>query len=292
MKDNIVVIRPPSEANSFLLPVTIGCSNNTCTFCDGYLGVKFRIRSMEDIKEHIDIVAQGYSWSVNRVFLENGDALICPQPFLVEVLEYLRKKFPNLERVGTYATPRSALIKSGGELIRLRELGLKIAYLGVESGDEDVLKRVKKGATRAEIVEAGIKLKQAGIITSVTVILGLGGIEGSEKHAISTGKVLTEIDPDYAGALTLMLVPGTQLYQECKDGKFALISPLQSLVELKLIIENSDFTNCFFTSNHASNYLPIRAQLPQQKEELLKLLDSVIKSKDMSKLRPEYIRAL
>ena len=292
MKDNIVVIRPPSEANSFLLPVTIGCSHNKCTFCDGYIGVDFRLRSLEDIKEHIDIVARNYSRSVRRVFLENGDALICPQPVLVEVMKYLNQKFSYLERVGTYASPKSVLIKSLEELRELNELGLKIAYLGAETGDEEVLLKVRKGATYHQIVAAGRRLKQAGITTSITVILGLAGIEGSEKHAVSTGKILSDIDPDFVGALTLMLVPGTPLHDDWKEGRFSLISPFQSLVELKLIVENSDFTSCFFTSNHASNYLPIRARMPEQKAELLKLIDNVLTSKDSSQLRPEFTRAL
>ncbi len=288
----MVVIRPPSEANSFLLPVTIGCSNNTCTFCGTYFGVKFRIRNLEDIKKQIDAVAQSYSRSVMRVFLENGDALISPQPVLVEVLRYLNQKFPRLERVGTYASPKSALVKSVAELKELNKLGLKIAYLGVETGDEELLKKIKKGANYDQIVEAGRKLKKAGITTSATVILGLAGVKDSEKHAVNTGRILSDIDPDFAGALTLMLVPGTPLHNDWKEGKFSLISPFQSLVELKLIVENSNFTNCFFTANHASNYLPIKAKLPEQKAELLKLMDEVLARKDISQLRPEFIRAL
>ena len=292
MYHDMVIIRPPSEANSLLLPVTIGCSNNKCTFCGAYLGIKFRIRQLEDIKQDIDRVAQNYSWSVRRVFLENGDALICPQHILVAVLKHLNKRFPNMERVGTYATPQSALIKSIDELKELNNLGLRIAYLGVETGDEELLRKIKKGVTYDQILEAGRKLKQAGITTSVTVILGLGGIEGSESHALKTGRVLADIDPHFVGALTLMLVPGTPLYQDWQEGRFSLISPFQALAELKLMIQNSDFTNCFFTANHASNYLPIKVWLPEQKTEVIKLLDDVIAQKDMSQLRPEFIRAL
>ncbi len=292
MHDNMVVIRPPSEARSLLLPLTLGCSHNKCTFCGSYLGIQFRIRNVDDVKRDIDSVAANCSASVRRVFLENGDALICPQPMLTEVLRYLRENFPNLERVGTYASPRSVLIKSHDELSELNRLGLQIAYLGVESGDEEVLKKVNKGATRAEIVTAGRKLKQAGITTSVTVILGLGGIEGSQQHALETGKILTDIDPDFAGALTIMLVPGTPLYQDWKRGTFSLISPLQSLAELKTIIENSNFTSCFFTANHASNYLPIKARLPEQKAEIVKLLTDALTRKDGTHLRPEFLRAL
>jgi len=292
MYNEQVVVRPPSEANSFLLPVTLGCSHNKCTFCGTFAGIKFRIRPLEDIKRDIDKVAEHYSWSMRRVFLENGDALICPQRRLVEVLKYLNEKFPNLDKIGTYATPQSALIKSADELKELNQLGLKIAYLGVETGDKGLLKKINKGASYDEIVEAGRKIKQAGITLSVTVILGLGGIEGSKKHAMGTARILTDLDPDFAGALTLMLVPGTPLHKEWEDGKFTIISPFQSLEELKIIIENSNFTNCFFTANHASNYLPIKARLPEQKAEILKLIDEVLTSKDMSRLRSEFIRAL
>jgi len=290
MYDSTVIIRPPSEASSYLLPVTIGCSHNECTFCGTYPGVKFRIRNLEDIKRDIDKVAQNYSWSLRRVFLENGDALIAPQHLLVEVLKHLNKQFPRLERVGAYATPQAAMIKSLDELEELKKLGLKIVYLGVESGDEEVLKKVKKGATYDQIVEAGRKLKQAGITTSVMVILGLGGVAGSENHALNTARILTDIDPDFAGALTLMLHPGTPLHKDWEEGRFSLISPFQSLVELKLIIENSNFTDCFFTANHASNYLPIKVRLPEQKAEAIALLDDVITRQDMSRLRPGYAR--
>jgi len=292
MYNEQVIVRPPSEANSFLLPVTLGCSHNKCTFCGTFTGIKFRIRPLEDIKQDIDKVAEHYSWSMRRVFLENGDALICPQRRLVEVLKYLNQKFPRLEKIGTYASPQSALIKSANELKELNQLGLKIAYLGVETGDEELLKKINKGASYDEIVEAGRKIKQAGITLSVTVILGLGGIEGSKKHALGTARILTDLDPDFAGALTLMLVPGTPLHKEWEDGKFTIISPFQSLEELKLMIESSSFTNCFFTANHASNYLPIKARLPEQKAEMLKLINEVLTSKDMSRLRPEFIRAL
>ena len=287
-----MIIRPPSEANSFLLPVTIGCSHNKCTFCGTYPGVKFRIRHLEDIKQDIDKVAQNYSWSVRRVFLEDGDALICPQHRLIAVLNYLNEKFPYLDRVGTYATPQAALIKSIDQLKELNQLGLKIAYLGVETGDEDLLRKVNKGVNYDQMVEAGRKLKQAGITLSVTVILGLGGVDGSENHALKTAKILSDIDPDFAGTLTILLVPGTPLHKDWKEDKFSLISPFQSLKELKLIIENSNFTNCFFTANHASNYLPIKVRLPEQKAEVIKLIDDVLAKRDMSQLRPEFTRAL
>ena len=292
MYDDMVVIRPPSEANSFLLPVTIGCSNNTCTFCGTYPGVRFNVRNLEDIKQDINRVAQNYSLDIRRVFLENGDALIAPQTVLVEILKYLKEKFPRLGRVGTYATPKAALTKSVDELKELKNLGLRMAYLGVETGDEALLQKIRKGATYSQIVEAGRKLKQAGITTSVTVILGLGGVDGSERHARETARILSDINSEFVGALTLMLVPGTPLHKDWEEGRFSLISPLQALTELKLIIQNSNFTNSFFTANHASNYLPIKVRLPRQKAEVIELIDDILAKKDMSQLRPEFIRAL
>ena len=287
-----MVIRPPSEADSFLLPVTIGCSHNSCAFCCTYIGVKFRVRPVQDVKRDIDRVAGSYSWSLRRVFLEEGDALIYPQRHLVPVLKYLNEKFPYLERVATYATPQAALIKSVEELKELNRLGLKIVYMGVETGDEGLLRRINKRVTYAQIVEAGRKLKQAGITLSVTVILGLGGVEGSQAHALQTARILSDIDPDFAGALTMMLVPGTPLHKDWEEGRFTLISPFQSLEELKLMIENTNLTHCFFTANHASNYLPIKVRLPEQKAEAIRLIGDVLAKGDVSQLRPEFTRAL
>ena len=204
----------------------------------------------------------------------------------------MKGKFPYLERVGTYATPRDILRRSLEELRSLRELNLSIFYMGVDSGDEEVLHRVGKGVNRHQMVEAGRKAKEAGITLSVTVILGLGGIEGSERHSLETVKILTDIDPEFAGALTLTLVPGTPLYEQWQRGDFHPISPFHSLEELKLIIENSSFTDCFFSSMHASNYLPVRGRLPYDKEEMITALESVLIRKAPSLLRPEFLRGL
>ncbi len=292
MGSDAVVIRPPSEASSFLLPVMSGCSHNRCTFCGTYKGYTLAIRDLEDVKADIDDVAWNYGSSVRRIFLENGDALVCPQPFLVNVLNYIKDRFPQLERVSSYAAPKSVLKKTPDDLKELRNLGLTLAYMGVESGDDAVLRKINKGVTSGQIIEAGRKLKEAGITISVTVILGLAGVGGSESHAVGTAKVLTDIDPDFAGALTLMLVPGTPLYQDWEEGRFTPVSPFQALTELKLIIERSSFSKCFFTANHASNYLPIKVHLPEQNAAVIKLIDDVLASKDVSRLRPDYIRGL
>ncbi len=292
MRDDLVIIRPPSEAGSFLLPVTIGCSNNHCTFCSTYKGTQFRIRSIYDIKADIDSVARNYNRSAGKIFLENGDALICRQETLVEIMEYLNKKFPNMERIGSYATPQSLLAKSVAELKVLRDLKLDIVYLGVETGDKELLKKIKKGVTPEQTIEACEKAKEAGITLSVTIILGLTGAEGGTDHPLRTAEVLSRIAPEFCGALTLMLEPGAPIHQEWQQGEFKPASPFQALEELRLIIANSNFTDCFFTSNHASNYLPIRLKLPQQKEQGLKLLDDILKTRDERRLKPEHLRAL
>ncbi len=303
------IIRPPSEHASYFLPITSGCSNNSCTFCN-YCGSKLRIRDVDEVKKEIDamalyigngirlqtfmdtVYAVLHSWDGRRVFLQDGDALIYPFLGLKEILEYLNGKFPNLERVGSYATPQDILRRTVGELRDLRENKLGILYMGVESGDDEVLAKICKGVNHAKIVEAGRKAKEAGITLSATVILGLAGVEGSEKHARETAGILTEIDPDYVGALTLMLVPGTPLYKKQNQGEFTLISPFDSLRELKIIVDNSHFTNCFFSSMHASNYLTIRGSLPTDKSRMLRQLEDVLARRDPATLRPEFFRGL
>ena len=288
-----VSIRPPSEAWSFLLPITIGCSHGKCTFCYYNLAQGgFRTRSLADIKRDVDSVIPSERFAVKRIFLQDGDGLVCSQGRLVEVLAYLGQKFPNLHRVGIYGTPQNVLRKSVEELRQLKDLKLGIIYMGVETGDEDLLAKVCKGATYNEIVQAGRRVKEAGIALSVTVILGLGGVQGSMKHALGTAKILTDIDPDYAGALTLMLYPGAPLYDEEQRGDFTVVSPFQSLEELKTIVENSNLTNCFLASNHASNYLPIRGRMPMQKQSVVRLIDEVLAKNDPNMLRPESYRAL
>jgi len=303
------IIRPPSEWKSYFLPLTSGCSNNTCTFC-GYYGSKLQIRDIDDIKSEIETlslfirsgirlptvpnvvyaVAQG--WDGKRVFLQDGDALVYPFSKLEGVLQYLNEKLPSVERIGTYATPQDILRRSHDQLRELKGLKLSIFYMGIESGNEKVLQKIGKGVKRQELVEAGKKAKEAGITLSVTVILGLGGVEGSEEHTLETAKILTEIDPDYAGALTLTLVPGTPLYEQWQQGKFHPISPFRSLEELKIIIENSSFTDCFFSSMHASNYISVRGKLPQDKERMLRELEAVLGIRDPSLLKPEFLRGL
>jgi radical SAM superfamily enzyme YgiQ (UPF0313 family) len=303
------IIRPPSEHDSYFLPLTSGCSNSTCTFCGAY-GSKLRVRQGDDVKKEIDamvsymrhrvqlpdmpriIYAVMQGWNQRRVFLQDGDALVYPFAKLKEVIEYLNDKFPTLERIGCYATPQDILRKSLDELKALKELKLGILYMGIESGDDKALRRVNKGVDHDQLVEAGRKAKAAGITLSVTVILGLGGVEGSRDHVLETARVLTEIDPDYAGALTLTLIPGLPLCQEWKQGKFSMVTPFDFLGELKDIIENSEFTNCFFSSMHASNYYSVRGKLSQDKARMIRELEHILARRDTNLLRPEGLRGL
>jgi radical SAM superfamily enzyme YgiQ (UPF0313 family) len=284
------IIRPPSEAYSLLLQVTVGCSHNKCTFCGTYRQKKFRIKSLEQIKK--DLREASHYENVEKVFLCDGDALIIPQQRLEEILELINLNLPNIERIGTYANAKSILRKSVDDLKKLRELGLKIIYLGVETGNAELLQKIHKGVTYEQMVAAARRVKEAGITLSVTVLLGLGGIEKSIEHALDTAKILTDMDPDYAGALTVMFVPETELYEDYLAGRFVLPDQFGFIRELYLMIANSNFTNCYFTSNHASNYLPVKAYLPREKEKILKMISSVIEAKDLSQIRPEYLRGL
>ncbi len=303
------IIRPPSEWKSYFLPLTSGCSNNTCTFCN-YYGCKLQVRPVADAIKEIDALSMyvrhgvqvsdipqvvymlGRGWDGKRIFLQDGDALVYPFPDLVEVLEHVNEIFPQLERISAYATAQDILRRSQEELAELKQLKLDMFYIGVESGDEEVLRKIHKGVNYAEMVTACRKAKDAGIALSVSVILGLGGVEGSRRHALETARILTDIDPEYAGALTLTFVPGTPLYREAEQDTFQSISPLQSLEELKIMIENASFTDCFFSSMHASNYFSVRGRLPQDKEQMLEQLRYILEKKDPALLRPEFMRGL
>jgi radical SAM superfamily enzyme YgiQ (UPF0313 family) len=289
MKYEGMIFRPPSEADSLILQVTVGCSYNRCTFCGAYQGKRFRIKSFEEIKEDVDEVS---SYKIRRVFLADGDALSIPQKGLLQILSYLKTRLKGLERVGVYANAKDILRKDVEELKALRDLGLEILYLGLESGDPEVLKRIKKNATVDQLIRAGKRVKESKILLSVTVILGIGGVEGSQSHAAETGKVLSAMDPDYVGALSLMIVPGTPIAKEIETGNLVLPTPFGLIQELETMITNCQFTHCFFASNHASNYLPLRIQMPEQKEEALRRIREVLQRKDPDLLRPEYLRAL
>jgi radical SAM superfamily enzyme YgiQ (UPF0313 family) len=291
MKYEGMIFRPPSEADSLILQVTVGCSYNRCTFCGAYQGKTFRIKSFEEVKEDVD-EATPYRSRIQRVFLADGNALAIPQKELIRILDYLKMKWNRLERVGVYANSRDILQKDVNELKELSSLGLHIIYLGLESGNREVLRRIKKNATVDQLIRASRRVKESGILLSVTVLLGIGGVELSRAHAEDTGKVLSEMDPDYVGALSLMVIPGTPIEKEIETGRLVLPNPFGLIQELETMIENCQFTRCFFASNHASNYLPLRIRMPEEKDDALRRIREVLRRRDPALLRPEYLRAL
>jgi len=284
-----MVIRPPSEADSILLQVTVGCSHNKCTFCGTYKSERFKIKPDETIMADIAYAAKHFKRQ-DRVFICDGDALIVPRKRLIKYFREIEKQLPWIKRVGLYANAKGISMKSPEELEELRDHGLGIVYLGLESGDDQTLKAVNKGAGSKKMIEMGRKIKDAGIKLSVTVLLGLAGRERSRVHAEETGRVLSAMDPDYVGALSLMLIPGTPLHQDYEAGRFELPGSAEMLAELRTMLAATDLSGGLFHANHASNYLPIRAKLPEEKDKTLRMIDDALEGKVA--LRPEFLRAL
>lgn len=283
------VIRPPSEAYSILLQATVGCSHNKCTFCRAYKGLRFKIKPEERIQADIAYAARNLE-HVRRVFICDGDALIIPHQRLLGILKEIERQLPQVTRVGLYANAKGIRMKTGEQLAELQAHGLKIAYMGLESGDDITLETVRKGADADRMTRMGRKIRSAGIRLSLTVLLGLAGRERSRKHAEATGRVLSEIDPEYVGALSLMLVPGTPLYDDYEANRFELIEPEEMLMELRTMIAHTHLSRGLFHANHASNYLPIKARLPRDKDATLRLIDEALSGN--VKLKPEWLRAL
>jgi len=283
------IIRPPSEANSILLQVTVGCSRNKCTFCGTYMGERFRIKNDDIIMEDIAFAAE-YCKKQRRVFLCDGDALIIPQKRLLKILAEIKNQLPWVTRVGVYANAKSLKMKSPDELEAIREHGIGIAYMGLETGDDETLKKIDKGAKAETMIRMGRKARDAGIKLSITVLTGIAGKERSRIHARETGRVLSAIDPEYVGALSLMLIPGTLLHKDYTAGRFPLLKPDEMLQELRMMIEHTVLTRGLFHANHASNYLPIKARLPRDKAATLKLIDDALEGQ--LPLKPEWLRGL
>jgi radical SAM superfamily enzyme YgiQ (UPF0313 family) len=283
------VYRPPSEARSLIVQVTYGCSHNTCAFCSMYKEKQFRLRPMEEILEDFRMARQAYS-VVRRIFLADGDALIRPAADLERILEVIAELFPECERVTCYASPSSIHKRTPEELKRLRERNLTMVYMGLESGCDEVLKRMRKGHTAADIVAAGQKINAAGIDLSVTAISGLGGVELWREHAMDTAAALSAMKPAYIGLLTLMVEPGTPLYDWVEKGQFQLLDSHQVLEETALLVAQLDCEGAVFRMNHASNYLTLKGTLNEDKQALLKRIHSAMSGR--TDLRPEYFRAL
>lgn len=283
------IIRPPSEANSILLQVTVGCSHNKCTFCGTYKGERFKIKSDDIIFQDIDFAAK-YCQRQRRVFLCDGDALIIPQKRLLKILDAIARKLPWVTRVGAYGNAKSLKMKTLDELKELRANGLGIIYQGLESGDDETLKMIQKGTSVEHSIAMGQKARAADMKLSVTVLLGIAGRERSQIHAEKTGQALSAMNPNYVGALSLMLIPGTTLCNDYDAGRFTLIEPMEMLQELRTMFEYTDLTQGMFHANHASNYLPIKARLPRDKQSILQLIDEALAGR--VSLKPEMYRAL
>jgi radical SAM superfamily enzyme YgiQ (UPF0313 family) len=284
-----VIIRPPSEADSVLLQVTVGCSHNRCTFCGTYKGERFRIKDEAVIDADIGYAARNFSF-LRRVFLTDGDALIVPQPKLLRILTRIREALPRIQRVGLYGNAKSILRKTHEELEQLRELGLGIVYLGLESGDAEVLHEISKGVTRERMIEAGKKVRDAGLKLSVTALLGIAGRDRSLIHARETGAALTAMNPNYVGVLTLMVLPNTEVGCQVREGRFELLAQPELLLELREMLLHTHMTRGIFLSNHASNYLPLRVKMPAGKEQALHAIDAALSGG--IPLKPEWMRAL
>ncbi|WP_448873312.1 radical SAM protein [Desulfobulbus propionicus] len=283
------IYRPPSEANSILLQVTTGCSHNKCTFCGMYKGQRFSIKPDAIVDADIEYAATHFPHA-RRLFICDGDALIVPQQRLLNILRQIEEKLPRISRVGIYANTKGLSMKTVEELQLLRSHGLGILYMGLESGDDQTLAAMNKGANAEKMITMARKAKEAGMALSLTVLLGIAGPERSPVHALETGRVLSAIDPDYVGALSLMLEPGTKLYEQYQAGAFAMPEPMALLQELRTIIEHTDLSGGLFHANHASNYLPIRAKLPEEKARTLALIDAALAGS--LSLKPEFLRAL
>lgn len=272
------IYRPPSEAYSLILQATVGCSHNGCIFCGMYKDKQFHLRKIDEILDDIDDARFLYgSKYVERIFIADGDALIMKTEHMLAILDRIKENFPNIKRVTSYATPRSLLLKTQEELDLIHERGLEMLYLGLESGCDEILKRMNKGATAAEIILAGQKAKRAGFTLSVTILSGLGGVEKMEEHARLTGKAISEMKPDYVGEMTLNIMPGTKLKEEYDAGLFQMPSPTQILEETKLLIESIDCEGCVFRSNHVSNYVNIRGNFNSGKDAMIAQIDDALK---------------
>jgi radical SAM superfamily enzyme YgiQ (UPF0313 family) len=286
-----VIIRPPCEADSLILQYTIGCSHNQCIFCPAYKQKRFRIRSLVEMERDMHSCLPAGA-DTRRIFLADGDALAAPLPDMNVLFSLLHISFPRLQRIGMYANTKNILGRSVEELKQLREAGLGILYLGIESGNDELLAWMKKGVTSAEMIEAGRRVKDAGIKLSVTVLLGIGGPDTSIEHARLTGKLLSAIDPDYVGALTTMVVKGTPLYDLQEQAKFRLPSAFAILAELAEMLSHTKMTRGLFFANHASNYLSVRVRMPSERDKAVETIRKFVREGDAALLKTEGMRRL
>ena len=287
------VFRPPSEAKSLILPVTNGCSWNKCTFCEMYTQPqkKFRARKPEDVRKDIENAAKSLG-GVKRVFLADGDAMVLPTRRLLEILGELNAAFPELQRVSSYCLPRNLGKKTVEELKQLREAGLKILYVGMESGDDEVLRRINKGETWESTRSALVKIREAGLTSSVMVLNGLGGETLSRQHAINTATLCNETQPDYLSTLVVSFPQGEARFREGFGADFVPLSQQGLFEEIKTFLEHLELDRTIFRSDHASNYLILKGTLGRDKQALLDQVNLAITSPGAVPLRAEWQRGL
>jgi radical SAM superfamily enzyme YgiQ (UPF0313 family) len=284
------LFRPPSEAASFILQATFGCSWNACTYCAMYRGKRYQVRPLKAVLADISEAGARSAEEVRHVFVADGDPLGMDLDHWEPILLALTSSFPRLRRVSTYATARNLLEKSQAELKCLRELGLSLLYIGPESGDDVTLRRIAKGANAAEHVEAARKAREAGMEQSLIFLLGAGGRERSEAHARASGRLATAMDPRFLSTLTLTVIPGTPIARLEEQRRFELPDVVGLLTELRWFVEETRLSGGIFRSNHASNYLPIGGRLPRDREAILSAIDAALAGR--LPLRPEWARGL
>jgi len=283
------IFRPPSEADSYILQATVGCSWNHCTYCDMYRDKEFSIRNLDETLADLEAAASALGARVEKIFVADGDALVMPLDHWLPILERAYRMFPRLRRVSSYAMSRNVSGKTDDELSRLRQAGLKLLYMGPESGDDSTLKRVAKGDSFADHVLAAQRAHRAGMALSVIALLGIAS-ERSHEHALATARLVTEMAPEYFAALTVTIVPGTPLARLSDRGRFGVPPVPDLLRELRTMIEHAAPKDALFRTNHASNYLPLGGRLPHDRERLLALIDAALAGR--IPVRPEAMRGL
>lgn len=284
------VYRPPSEAGSLIIQFTIGCARNTCTFCSMYKDKSFRIRPLAEVEEDLEMARNYYNRvQVRRIFLADGDALIVKTDDMLHILDKCHQYFPEVERISVYGAPKDILNKTPEELRKLKAAGLDMVYMGLESGADQILSDVKKGVTAAEMIEAGKKVRAAGMTLSMTIISGLGGKKLWREHALGSAAVISAIKPEFVGFLTLMVEPGTPMYDQVQRGEIEVMNPQEVLDETELFIRNVDAEGTMFRSNHASNYSALGGTLNAERDKILGQIET---SRKRSSFRPDSYRGI
>ena len=287
------IYRPPSEANSLILQATIGCSYNECTFCGMYRDKRFRVRPLDELRAEVAWAGeQPGAASVRKVFLADGDALVAKASFLRAVLDELRAAFPNLRRVSCYASPQSLQVRSVQEMAELREAGLTLFYLGIESGHDVVLENLVKGVDAGEMIRVAGKAHEAGVALSTMILLGAGGRDLSLEHARASAAVVNAIQPRFVSTLVMTPVEGTPLGDQDGRGEVDHLTPVELTRELRELVAGLELEASIFRSNHASNYLNVAGTLPKDKVDMLAALDQVLSRPEQVRFTPEWMRGL